>query len=197
MSNNTNYSDQNAVPQQAGPQQAGPPQAGQYAGPPPQGWQQAGPQQAGQHAGPPPQGPGQYWGPGQYPPPQKPKKKWYQRVWFWILAVILVIIMINVFSGGDGDSSGSSDAAGTSSAANAKDEVKPAAKAEKKAPAMAKIGDSVTSGHFKFTVTKVQKGVSRVGDSYLGEKAQGQFILVSVKVTNVGDSSEMFMGSAF
>jgi hypothetical protein len=32
---------------------------------------------------------------------------------------------------------------------------------------------------YQFTVTKVRSGVSRVGDSYLGEKAQGQFCLVA------------------
>ncbi|WP_461142690.1 DUF4352 domain-containing protein, partial [Spelaeicoccus albus] len=172
-------------------------------GPPPQGPPPQGPP-PGQYPG----GPGGYWQ-GQYPPagypPPKPKKKWYQRVWFWILAVIVVSIMASCFGGGSDQAAGSAD---TSSSAHQNDDAnaaahdaagnKPAAKkpaAKKKAPAMAQIGDSVTSGHFKFTVTKVQKGVSRVGDSYLGEKAQGQFVLVSVKVTNVGDSSEMFMGS--
>src|SRR5699024_5281971 len=42
---------------------------------------------------------------------------------------------------------------------------------------------------------KVKDGVTRVGPSGFGEKAQGQFILVSMTVTNVGDSSETFFGS--
>lgn len=163
-------------------QQGTPPQGQPPQGQPPQGQ--------------PPQGPGQYWTPGQYPPPpQKPKKKWYQRVWFWILAVVVVIVVANCAGGGGGDSDSANSSGNSSSAAGG---AKPAAKdkpAAKKAPAMATIGDAVTSGHFKFTVTNVQKGISLIGDSDFGEKAQGQFVFVSVKVTNVGDSSEMFMGS--
>jgi hypothetical protein len=35
-------------------------------------------------------------------------------------------------------------------------------------------------------MAKVTCGVKRVGDSYLGEKAQGQFCLVKMRVKNVG-----------
>lgn len=181
-----------------------PPQGGQGApdgaqappqGPPPQGPPSG--QYPGQYSGG-PGGPGGYW-PGQYPPagypPPKPKKKWYQRVWFWILAVVVVIVVSIVATSGGSDQAGAAD---TSSATHQQGHSKPAAKDGKKAADATKtagIGDSVTSGHFKFTVTKVRDGVAQIGGSEFGVKAQGQYILVSVKVTNVGDSSEMFMGS--
>ena len=57
---------------------------------------------------------------------------------------------------------------------------------------MAKIGDKVTDDDYQFTVTKIKCGVSRVGDQYSGEKAQGQFCLVSMRVKNVGNEAINF-----
>ena len=50
-----------------------------------------------------------------------------------------------------------------------------------------KIGEKATDDSYQFTVTKIKCGVSRVGDSYPDEKAQGQFCLVSLQVKNVGN----------
>ena len=50
-----------------------------------------------------------------------------------------------------------------------------------------KIGEKATDDDYQFTVTKIKCGVSRVGDSFPDEKAQGQFCLVSLQVKNVGD----------
>jgi hypothetical protein len=54
----------------------------------------------------------------------------------------------------------------------------------------------VRDGQFEFTVTKVQKGVKTVGDEYFNEKAQGQFVLVSVTVSNIGDSPQTLSDSS-
>ncbi|MEU2201794.1 DUF4352 domain-containing protein [Isoptericola sp. NPDC019482] len=56
------------------------------------------------------------------------------------------------------------------------------------------IGDTVRDGKFEFTVTDVEDGVSSVGDQYFGEEAQGQFVLVHMKVENIGDEAQYFMG---
>ncbi|MFL6053036.1 MAG: DUF4352 domain-containing protein [Actinoallomurus sp.] len=45
---------------------------------------------------------------------------------------------------------------------------------------------------FAFTVTKIKKGVRRVGDQYVGRTAQGQFILVYVTAVNIGDEARTF-----
>jgi hypothetical protein len=65
------------------------------------------------------------------------------------------------------------------------DELPPESKPEPK-PAEPGIGDKVRDGDYQFTVTKIRCGVKRVGDQYYGEKAQGQFCLVSMKIKNVG-----------
>jgi Domain of unknown function (DUF4352) len=62
---------------------------------------------------------------------------------------------------------------------------KPKSEAESK-PTEPGIGDKVTDDDYQFTVTKVRCGVSRVGDQYSGEKAQGQYCIVSMRIKNVG-----------
>ena len=48
------------------------------------------------------------------------------------------------------------------------------------------LGEKVRSEDYEFTATKVTCGVKRVGDQYFDEKAQGQFCMVRLRVTNVG-----------
>ncbi|PJI94579.1 DUF4352 domain-containing protein [Luteimicrobium subarcticum] len=52
------------------------------------------------------------------------------------------------------------------------------------------VGDKVRDGKFEFTVTKVETGVKKVGTKYLNEKAQGEFVLVHMKVENIGDEAQ-------
>lgn len=59
---------------------------------------------------------------------------------------------------------------------------------------VAGIGDPVRDGKFEFTVTEVETGVAELGDEFLGETAQGQFVLVHVTVENIGDESQYFDG---
>lgn len=54
------------------------------------------------------------------------------------------------------------------------------------------IGDEARDGKFGFTVTKVKCGVKKVGTELLNEKAQGQFCLVTMTITNVGDEAQTF-----
>lgn len=137
--------------------------------------------------------------PGQpYPPqqPAKPKKKWYKRPWIWVLAVIVVItIAVNANKGGSGTAgSAVSDAPaaqGTAQQATEQTE-KPATKQTEKA---AGLNEAVDAGDLQYTVTKVQPGVSKVGDQYLNQEPQGQYVLVSVSVKNTGKSSTTFDSS--
>lgn len=66
----------------------------------------------------------------------------------------------------------------------------------KAAPKNPGIGSPVRDGDFEFTVTSVGCGVNRVGSQYLGQDAQGQFCLVTTKVRNIGDSSQLFDASS-
>ncbi|MER5336777.1 DUF4352 domain-containing protein [Micromonospora sp. NPDC002717] len=70
------------------------------------------------------------------------------------------------------------------------------AKGEDKAAKTAKIGQPARDGKFEFTVKSSKCGVAKVGDSVLGEKAQGQFCLVTINVKNIGKEAQMFDGSS-
>ncbi|MEH0820713.1 MULTISPECIES: DUF4352 domain-containing protein [unclassified Micromonospora] len=60
----------------------------------------------------------------------------------------------------------------------------------------AKIGQPARDGKFEFTVKSAKCGVAKVGTDMLGEKAQGQFCLVTVNVKNIGKEAQMFDGSS-
>ncbi|MEV4481681.1 DUF4352 domain-containing protein [Micromonospora coxensis] len=61
---------------------------------------------------------------------------------------------------------------------------------------VAKIGQPARDGKFEFTVKSTKCGVAKVGDSVLGDKAQGQFCLVTINVKNIGKEAQMFDGSS-
>lgn len=62
-------------------------------------------------------------------------------------------------------------------------------------PEPAGIGTSVRDGDFEFVVQGVEAGKAEIGGEYLSTKAQGQFVLVTVQVTNIGDKPGTFFGS--
>lgn len=55
-------------------------------------------------------------------------------------------------------------------------------------------GTEVRDRKFAFKVTRVQRGVSSVGDQF-GEEAQGSFTIVTLRVKNIGDESQTFDAS--
>ncbi|UYP18748.1 DUF4352 domain-containing protein [Rhodococcus sp. Z13] len=142
------------------PQQPDPriqPPSGQYASQP-TGWQQS----------------------GGVPPAQQPKKR---KKWPWVVGAIAAIFVIASVSGG-GDDDKPSRSAGSSTSANS------AAQAD--APAVeettAAIGTPVRDGKFEFVVKGVETGLSSLGDNpFLAEEAQGQFVIVTMTVTNISD----------
>ena len=96
----------------------------------------------------------------------------------------------------DEDAASTEDAAETEEASKAEKPKAEKPKAEKpKAEKVASIGDGVTSGDFKVTISKVREGGKRVGSEFLNEKAQGHFVLVDVKIKNTGDRADYFSSS--
>ncbi|RAO19442.1 DUF4352 domain-containing protein [Micromonospora noduli] len=70
------------------------------------------------------------------------------------------------------------------------------AKAEEKPAKTAKIGQPARDGKFEFTVKSAKCGVAKIGNDMLGQKAQGQFCLITVNVKNIGKEAQMFDGSS-
>jgi len=52
------------------------------------------------------------------------------------------------------------------------------------------LGDAVRDGKFEFVVTEVETGLSTIGESFSEQEAQGQFVLVHISVTNIGDRAQ-------
>ncbi|GMA32625.1 DUF4352 domain-containing protein [Litorihabitans aurantiacus] len=144
--------------------------------------------------------------PGQQPPappaPQEPRKRsWFAR--HKILTGLGALVVLGVVggiagSGGDDDGGGTTPSADTPATASADgEEAAPSdatEPAEPDAPEVAGIGTAVRDGKFEFTVTGVESGVPSIGNDVLGTTAQGQFVLVSVGVANIGDEAQSFLG---
>jgi hypothetical protein len=135
-------------------------------------------------------------------PEPKRKKSIFARWWFWVLvAIALIVVLVAVSGGGDDTASPSSNGTtgATSASAPATQSAQAAAPKSPAAPAAAPLGTTAKAADFEITVTQVEKGVPQVGDvvggTLLGEKAQGQFVLVHVTVKNVSNDPSYFMDS--
>ncbi|GAB3127457.1 DUF4352 domain-containing protein [Tsukamurella serpentis] len=123
-------------------------------------------------------------GPAPYgAPPTPPAKK--KRKWPWIvLAVIAFLVVISVATGG-GDKQDETASGSTSAPA--------AGAASKPDPTAAGLNSAVRDGKFEFVVTGFEAGLTNVGDNpYLAKKAQGQFVIVSMTVKNIGTKPQSF-----
>lgn len=90
------------------------------------------------------------------------------------------VVALGCGAGSDGDTTSGSGGSGDG---------QPAAQA-------AKVGEAVRDGKFEFTVQEVKCGVAEVGTDLLGEQAQGQFCLVTIKVKNIGQEAQAFSDSS-
>jgi hypothetical protein len=142
-------------------------------------------------------------GPPQMPEgyaPQQPapaKKPFYKKAWFLVLAaIIVVIIAVNSSKGGDSstdDSSSADAAAGAGAAADAPAEAPADAPAETPANVLG-IGQPAADGDFSFVVNGVDCGTTEIGTEFFNTKAQGQFCIVDLTISNVGDEAQSFFG---
>jgi len=97
--------------------------------------------------------------------------------------------LVAVVSGDDTKPTGSDTNATTDTTKKADD-----ADADQPKAKSAKIGTPVRDGKFEFTVTKIERGKTKVGNEYLSKKSQGEFVLVHVTVKNIGDEPQSFFG---
>jgi len=125
------------------------------------------------------------------------------------LGIVVLLAIVGAALGGGGEDDPATTAAVDASAGEAPEgdaaaggsekveeapaEEEPAEPVEQ--PALPGVGDAVRDGKFEFTVTKVETGVESVGDEFLSQEAQGQYVLVHMTVENIGDEAQMFDGS--
>lgn len=118
-------------------------------------------------------------------PPQavtaKPKKPFYKRAWFIVLAVIVLVIVVATATKGGGDKK--TENAAKPEPAAAASETASAAKDEGK-DKTGKIGQPLTVGKTEFTVNAVNVSKDAGENEYMKETANGQFIILDVTVKN-------------
>lgn len=131
---------------------------------------------------------------GPYPAPQPPHRS--TPVWPWVLIAAMVLACGGCF-GIAGLASNSADddsptATFTAGAPAGDPAAPPAPPTSDTAPA----GAAVRDGKFEFRVTAVDPPVQTVGDNpFLQTTAQGEYILVHVSVSNIGDRAQTYFGS--
>lgn len=158
---------------------------------------------------PPGYGPPPVYGPaaGHGAPPAAPsgKKPIYQRRWAQVVAGLFALGVVGsaLSDGSTENSSTASDApaaaapsAGVAPApdAAAPDAAAPVAEDVVAEPAVPGIGATVADGDFSFVVNGVDCSTTQIGDDYFNTTAQGQFCIVDLTVTNIGDQAQSFFG---
>lgn len=110
-----------------------------------------------------------------------------------IAAVAVVAVFATMGEGSSsGDSDSGSDESTSQEESDSEDTVEEEEPSEEEASSEFGIGDPARDGKFEFVVSGVECGVEEVGDEFLNETAQGQFCLVTMSVTNIGDESQFF-----
>lgn len=122
----------------------------------------------------------------------KEKKPIYKRVWFWILAVI-VVAGISGALGGEKEPVNGGEKVDQSSQAESKSEDKPETKESKKEEQPAEevkaynISDEVNVGDVMYVVNGIETATN-VGGEY-GQNSKGTYLIVSISVTNNGSEA--------
>lgn len=123
----------------------------------------------------------------------KATRPWFKKKRFIVPIALVAIFAINQMGGGGEDTTTTateSDTTSNNASAAGSDD----SQAEEPKDSMPGIGDKARDGKFLFTVTKVKPGVDQIGSDDFGVQAQGQFVLVTVKVKNIGDEAQTMFG---
>jgi hypothetical protein len=108
-----------------------------------------------------------------------------------ILFGVLVLVVLGViFGGGGNDESAPATSSGMSTSISGDNGTSADAASDESAPASARVGQSARDAHFEFTVKSLSCGVKKIGARFLAERAQGQFCVATIKVSNLGVGSQ-------
>lgn len=131
----------------------------------------------------------------------KAQRPFYKKKRFILpAALVALIVMVQATSGaGDEEPAVASSEESTSTGESTSDggeETEKAESAEQEETKAPGLRTPVRDGKFEFTVKSFKCGVDKIGSSFMTEKAQGQFCIATVKVSNIGDESQMFDGTS-
>lgn len=149
------------------------------------------------------------------PLPQQPRRRsWFARhkILTGLLAIVAVVVAVNLGGGGSEEPAPAPTPAtgqerpteGTAAEPSAEepsaeaeqdeigDEAGGDASGEDGSDAIPGLGTPVRDGKFEFVVTEVETGLTEIGEGFTREEPQGQFVLVHLTVTNIGDGAQSF-----
>lgn len=124
----------------------------------------------------------------------KSLRPWYKKKRFLLPAALVALIVIIASTSGGGADDAGSTAGEPATADSGVAESEVAAGEVAASEVAAGIGAPVRDGKFEFVVNGVECGSTSVGDEYFGKQAQGQFCMLDVTVTNIGDEAQYFSG---
>ena len=102
----------------------------------------------------------------------KTKKPLYKRWWFWVIIIVVSASIIAAAASGGGNSNEADDGSSGTNGNTITGYY---------------IGDTVTSGSVEFTVNSVSNE-TLLGSSVLGASTENNFIVVELKIKNIGNS---------
>jgi hypothetical protein len=129
----------------------------------------------------------------------KAQRPFYKKKRFIIPGGFVALMVIIAMSSGGGSEEPAASAEDTSTAAvadSAETEGASEADAAEAEDATPGLNTPVRDGKFEFTVKSFECGEDKIGSGFMAEKAQGQFCVARVKVSNIGDESQMFDGTS-
>ncbi len=107
-----------------------------------------------------------------------PKKKIYQKWWFWLIAIIIILAVIGAIAGGS--NSDTTDKTDDTSDKKPTEQVW-------------HVGDTVTSGNLRACVKQVSE-TNEIGGLYSTEYV---FLLLNVRIENIGTREQYYTSSNF
>jgi hypothetical protein len=130
----------------------------------------------------------------------KAQRPFYKKKRFIIPGGLVALMMIFAMTSGGGteepavaDDTSTTAAAGSTKAQSVDASDAGASEEEDDTPG---LNSPVRDGKFEFTVKSVECGEDKIGSGFMAEKAQGQFCIAKVRVSNIGDESQMFDGTS-
>lgn len=107
----------------------------------------------------------------------------------------LVVVLVAIGSIGDSDKTSETSSSSNASTASVGDESASAALPQADEDAPAPAGSTVRDGKFEFQVLGVERGATQIDDAFAPEIAKGEFFIVKLRVTNIGDDARSFSAS--
>jgi hypothetical protein len=125
--------------------------------------------------------------------PVPPRKRRGRTLLIVTGGIFALIVVGGIFGGGKSGTGATSPTVTAAPAANGDATQAAPAKAEAAPP---KVGVEVRDGKFAFTVVKVETGLPTIGSDFTKSTAQGSYVLVHLKVRNIGDKAQLLSDSS-